>query len=99
MKAAIQAVQEQWPDKIIVATPVAPHDIARELTALVDSVVVVNDDRDYRGTTAAYYMDFPEISDQEVISLLSESSHRFVRHLYNLPPTRNFISINSHYAK
>ncbi|OGG65512.1 hypothetical protein A3I99_04640 [Candidatus Kaiserbacteria bacterium RIFCSPLOWO2_02_FULL_45_11b] len=99
MKAAIQALQEQWPDKIVVASPVAPHDIARELTALVDSVVVVNDDREYRGTTASYYMDYSEISDQEVVSLLSESSHRFVRQVYNLPTARNFIPIHSRFAK
>ena len=99
MKAAIQSVLNQWPDKLVISTPVAPHDVTLELTALVDSVVVVNDDRDYRGTTGAYYMDFPEISDREVVSLLTESGRRSMHHLYHLKATDNRLSVNTHFVK
>jgi putative phosphoribosyl transferase len=73
MKAAIQALQDQWPEKIIIATPVAPHETVRELSALVDTVVVLNDDREYRGDTSSYYVDFKDISDQEIVSLLNHA--------------------------
>jgi predicted phosphoribosyltransferase len=99
MKAAIQSILEQWPEKIVVATPVAPHDVILELSALVDKVIVVNNDQNYRGTTSAYYMDFPEISDQEIIMLLAESGQRTVQPLHRMKTASDRISFNTNFVK
>jgi putative phosphoribosyl transferase len=73
IKAAIQAILSEWPEKIIVAAPVAPHETVRELADLVDQVVVLNDDREYRGDTSSYYVDFMPVTDAEVIAQLEET--------------------------
>jgi putative phosphoribosyl transferase len=99
MKAAIQSILEQWPERIIVATPVAPHDVILELSALVDKVVVVNDDQNYRGTTAAYYMDFPEITDKEVVALLAESSRRPSQSLHRIQTSPDRLSFSTNFVK
>jgi predicted phosphoribosyltransferase len=99
MKAAIQSILNQWPDKLIIAAPVAAHDVARELTTLADQVVTVNSDREYRGTTGAYYMDYPKISDHEIISLLSEETQRSKQRIYNIRAAHERIPINTYFAK
>lgn len=83
MKAAIQAIEGEWPEKIIVASPVAPHETTRELSALVDQVVILNDDREYRGDTSSYYVDYNEVSDAEVITLLDETKDYPLTKLYH----------------
>jgi putative phosphoribosyl transferase len=71
MKAAIKSIQAEWPEKIIVATPVAPHEVVLELHELVDDVIVVYHDRQFRGTVAAYYNDFTPVTDHEVAAFLA----------------------------
>lgn len=75
MKAAIQAIQSDWPEKIIVATPVAPHDTIREIKSLVDQVIVIKDDHEYRGKTSAYFVEYNPVTDFEVVSLLKQSKN------------------------
>ncbi|MBI3337362.1 MAG: phosphoribosyl transferase [Candidatus Staskawiczbacteria bacterium] len=68
--AAIQALKKEKPKKIIVAVPVAPHDMALKLRKEVDDVVTLEDTDNYLGSVGAYYGDFPQVGDQEVIELL-----------------------------
>ena len=76
MFAAIKSLKKENPKKIIVAVPVAPHDIVLKLKKEVDEVIALEDARDYLGAVGAYYRDFPQISDQEVIELLKQETKK-----------------------
>ncbi len=81
MKAAVQAIQDKWPEQIIIATPVMPHALISEFRKLSDAVVTLIDDREYLGTVGAYYSYFAEVTDYEVTSLLAKANHHFVQSL------------------
>ena len=70
LRAAIRALRADKPKQIIVAVPVAPADTARVLRHEADELVVLIEDDHYLGTVGAYYDDFSEVSDAEVIALL-----------------------------
>jgi predicted phosphoribosyltransferase len=70
MEAAIRDVQLRRPARIVVAIPVAPQDTADRLAALVDAVVGLEITDAYRGAVGAYYDEFYQVSDEEVIQLL-----------------------------
>jgi len=72
IRAAIQSIQKENPKELIIAIPVAPHEIIVELRKEVDAVVVLDDAKDYLGAVGAYYNDFPQVSDQEVVELLKQ---------------------------
>lgn len=78
MKAAILSVQAHHPKKIIVAVPVAPKSTAKAIQSMVDECIglEVPDDWSFRGAVGAYYQDFAQTTDEEVISLLKENKTR-----------------------
>lgn len=85
MRAAVEAIQDQWPEKIIIATPVMPHELMQEFRMLADMVVTVIDDREFLGMVDAYYTDYTDVSDQEVVSLLAKANRNFVTNLAKAP--------------
>lgn len=70
MQAAIRDVQQRKPARVVVAIPVAPADTAAALARQVDEVVGLEITDSYRGAVGAYYDDFPQLTDAEVIELL-----------------------------
>lgn len=72
IKAAIRTIRKRGPSKIIVAVPIAPHEVVEELRGLVDGVVVLKSDRSYLGSVGSYYTHFLPITDDEVLACLSE---------------------------
>ncbi len=70
MQAAIRDVQQRKPARVVVAIPVAPADAAAALARQVDEVVGLEITDSYRGAVGAYYDDFPQLTDAEVIELL-----------------------------
>lgn len=70
MKAALMSIRSHRPRKIILAVPVCPRIVLRELSLLVDEVVLLSDDPQFRGAVGAYYTYFPEVFDKEVITCL-----------------------------
>lgn len=72
MKAAISEARHRRPKKIVVAVPVAPHDTVTELQKLADEVIVLLDETDFRGAIGAYYDEFPQVSDEEVVTILKQ---------------------------
>lgn len=81
-QAAIISIRNAHPSKLVLAAPVAPHQALRELSSLVDEVVVVRDAHRFRGSVARYYVHFPEVSDSEVRRCLQAASHQIaVAHL------------------
>jgi len=71
MKAAIQDARARKPAKLVVAIPVVPAETARVLREMVDDLVALDVAENYLGAVGAYYDDFGQTSDEEVIALLS----------------------------
>jgi len=70
MQAAILDVKSRHPARIVVAIPVAPADSAAKLAGSVDDVVGLEISHDFLGSVGAYYRDFEQVSDDEVIAML-----------------------------
>lgn len=73
MKAAILEIKHQNPKQIIVAVPVILRKTADELRTQVDEVITVWEPDDFLGGVAAYYENFPQVSDEEVIDILQKT--------------------------
>ena len=73
LRAALISLREQKPKKLIVAVPVAPHSTVKKLKREADKVVVLEDTEPYLGSVSAYYGEFFEVSDQEVVRCLELS--------------------------
>lgn len=71
IKAAIAAIKEQNPARIVVAVPVAPADVIPELRRIADDVVVLEVPEPF-WAVGAHYERFDQTSDEEVIELLNE---------------------------
>jgi predicted phosphoribosyltransferase len=67
--ATIQLLRQQHPQKIIVAVPVAPSASVRQLAKEVDEVITLQTPHDFYGV-GAYYKDFTQVSDAEVLHYL-----------------------------
>ena len=78
MQAAIHAIREHDPERVVVAVPVAPAGAIVRLLEVADDVVVLDRPREYLGSVGRHYLYFPEITDQEVIAALSEASQQSV---------------------
>jgi erythromycin esterase-like protein/predicted phosphoribosyltransferase len=73
MRAAIQALREHRPARIVVAVPVAPASTCRELTTVVDEVVCATTPSPFLAVGESYW-DFAQTTDDEVRSLLREAA-------------------------
>jgi len=70
MMAAIMELKKRNPAKIVVAIPVTPYDTAQTLLGLADDLVSLDIAKDYLGAVGAYYSNFRQVEDSEVIDLL-----------------------------
>lgn len=69
MRAAIKHVRKQKPKKIVVAVPVSPPDSVELLKKEADEVVVLSVP-EWFGAIGAYYENFPQLQDEEVVKLM-----------------------------
>lgn len=69
-RAALRAVRAGHPARIVLAVPVAPTDVLRQLAGEADEIVCLEDHVDF-GAVGYFYRDFREVSDEEVIALLA----------------------------
>lgn len=72
MKAAIKWIKNQEPKKIVVAVPVIPKETASELGKEIDELVCLDIPEYFLGAVGSYYVNFSQISDDEVERMLSE---------------------------
>jgi putative phosphoribosyl transferase len=80
MYAAMEAVRQQHPDRIVIAVPVAPQSLCKHLRNEVDEVVCVLEPEDM-GAIGGWYQNFSQTSDTEVCQLLEKASgHSSVAH-------------------
>ena len=70
---AIQWIKEQNPKSLIVAVPVAPRDAIQKLENEVgiDQVVVLENPESL-GAVGAFYEDFSQVSDDEVLRIMNK---------------------------
>jgi putative phosphoribosyl transferase len=73
MKVAVQELADKNPDRIVIAVPVAPSDIIDDLKKYVDEVIVLEHTAPFLGSIGAYYDEFDQMLDEEVVELLSTS--------------------------
>ncbi len=71
-RAAIQAIKKLKPAKLILAVPVGPNDTVEKLSELVDDLICLERPYDFYAV-GAFYHSFPQVSDEEVISLLKKA--------------------------
>ena len=69
MRAAIQALRQHRPGRIVVAVPAAPESTCRELDALVDEVVCATTPSPFLAVGQSYW-DFAQTTDEEVRDFL-----------------------------
>lgn len=70
MKLAIKSIERQEPERIVVAVPVAPLDVANWLKTAVDELIVLEPPEKFMGAVGAHYQGFEQIEDDTVIQLL-----------------------------
>jgi predicted phosphoribosyltransferase len=71
MRAAVQAVRQQGPAKVVVAVPVGAPSTCAELAALADETVCARTPEPF-SAVGQWYVDFTQTSDAEVRALLDE---------------------------
>ncbi|HSV46957.1 MAG TPA: phosphoribosyltransferase [Ramlibacter sp.] len=78
MRAAVQAIRQQHPARLVVAVPVGAPDTCRALEAEADEVVCAAMPEPFHAV-GLWYLDFPQASDEEVAALLEEARRGHVR--------------------
>jgi predicted phosphoribosyltransferase len=73
MRAAVQALRQSNPARIIVAVPVAAAETVRRLRRDADGVVCLSAPLDFNAVSM-WYDDFSQTSDDEVRNLLAASA-------------------------
>jgi len=68
-RAALRATRARRPKRLVLAVPVAPTESLADLRADADDVVCL-ENYEFFGAIGAYYADFRQISDREVIDIL-----------------------------
>lgn len=72
MEAAVRALRQRQPARIVVAVPTAPRETCRALRAVADDVVCLTTPEPFHAV-GAWYRDFSQTSDEEVRTLLAEA--------------------------
>ena len=78
MRAAIAAARARGAARLILATPVAALDTVSLLRPLADEIVAVETPEPF-GAIGMWYDDFPQVSDDEVRSLLRRAAEQAQR--------------------
>jgi putative phosphoribosyl transferase len=77
MRAAVHAVRQHRPSKVVVAVPTGAAETCDAFRQEADEVVCVIAPEAF-GAVGAWYEEFPQISDEEVRDLLEKSSRELV---------------------
>jgi putative phosphoribosyl transferase len=72
IKTAILALKDKEVAKLVVALPVGPPEIVRVLQQMADDIVCLETPPAFTAVSR-YYLDFTQVSDEEVINLLRKS--------------------------
>ena len=72
VRAALQAIRERNPKRLVLAVPVAPTSTLEELSGLVDDIVCLQSHEPFYAI-GLYYDDFHQVTDSEVVTILSKT--------------------------
>ncbi len=75
MEAAVRAIRNKHPKRIVVAVPVASAESVATLEDLADEVIVLDKPTSFRGAVGSHYMQFEQVDDEEVKALLWEVNY------------------------
>jgi putative phosphoribosyl transferase len=75
MRAAIRALRQKKPARIVIAVPVAPPATCDQLQLEADELVCLEKPEPFYGV-GQFYSDFSQVSDEEVKELLDAASRR-----------------------
>ena len=73
--AAIQALRQLEPARVITAVPVAPPNTVTALSEIADEIVALKTPTPFMAV-GHWYHDFPQVPDKEVIRLLNQAANR-----------------------
>ncbi len=76
MRAAVLALKQQHPARIVVAVPVASPEACDEFRDEVDNIICAATPTPFYGV-GAWYQDFSQTTDQEVHDLLQRAAERY----------------------
>jgi predicted phosphoribosyltransferase len=71
MKAALESAQSENPERLIAAAPVGAQDSCREMGEYADEVICLRAPS-FFGAVGAFYRDFGQVTDDEVLDVLRE---------------------------
>ncbi len=72
MQAAVKALKQKEPKRVIVAVPVAPRDCVAKLKQMADEVILLDDPDNFLGAVGVHYQNFPQVNNEEVKAFLRE---------------------------
>ncbi len=75
MRAALRALRERQPARVVLAVPVAPAETLDELSGEVDDTVCLAQPQPF-GAVGRFYLDFHQVSDAEVTAALRSVEDR-----------------------
>jgi putative phosphoribosyl transferase len=73
LRVALRALRRQQPARLVLAVPVAPHEVVQSLRGEVDDVICLVEPKSFYAI-GRYYRDFHPVSDDEVIDALDAAS-------------------------
>lgn len=74
MEAAIRQLRKRHPDQVVVAVPIAAGETVERLRPKVDNIVVLQIPP-MLGAIGAFYRNFDQVSDNDVIALMKSVAH------------------------
>ncbi len=74
MIAALHALRAKQPAELICAVPLAPPDTLKKIRGNADRVVCLSAPVNFQAV-GQFYLDFPQVTDEEVIAILAVAGH------------------------
>jgi predicted phosphoribosyltransferase len=79
MRAAVKAVRQRQPSRVVVAVPVGARETCDELSAIADEIVCVRTPEPF-SAVGQWYLDFDQTTDDEVRRLLTDRAQSVTTH-------------------
>jgi putative phosphoribosyl transferase len=86
MRAAIHALRQMKPARLVVAVPVAPRSTCNRLRGEVDELVCIHSPEDFYAI-GQFYEDFSQAADEEVTELLRQPAEPSPQHIEQDDPS------------
>lgn len=74
MEVAVLELKDLHPEKIVIAVPVSPKKTADQFRSKVDDFICLHvpEEGEFLGAIGAYYRDFSQVEDEEVLEILDK---------------------------